>query len=218
MQRLLEHRGGAGNRRFRVLQFGGRVGRAAGFAVVAVLVFGAAFRAGALDEAVGEEHLLVRVEVLGHRAGGDVAGVAQLQIDRAGQLAVLFRVGRVVVVEVHQEIGEVGHVLGAHGVDQLFRGDAFALCAQHDGRAVGVVRTDVGRLVATHLLETNPDVGLDVLQHVTQVDRTVGVGQGAGDENLAGFGHGDQAVRKIEGSRQLYRKRQASSHKRQAKA
>ncbi|MCY1363797.1 hypothetical protein D9M69_505760 [compost metagenome] len=195
MQRFLEHRGGAGDRRFRVLQLGGRVGRAAGFAVVAVLVGGAAFRAGALDEAVGQEHLLFRVEVLGDRAGGDVAGLAQLEVDGAGQLAVLVRVGRVVVVEVHQEVGEVGHVLGAHGVDQLFRGDPFALGAQHDRRTVGVVSADVGRLVATHLLETHPDVGLDVLQHVTEVDGTVGVGQGAGDENLAGFGHGDQAVR-----------------------
>lgn len=86
VQRFLEHRGGAGDRRFRVLQFGRGVGRAAGLAVVAVLVGGAALRAGALDEAVGEEHLLFRVEVLGHRAGVDVPGVAQFQVDRAGQL------------------------------------------------------------------------------------------------------------------------------------
>ena len=190
VQRFLEHRGGAGDRRFRVLQFGRGVGRAAGLAVVAVLVGGAALRAGALDEAVGEEHLLFRVEVLGHRAGVDVPGVAQFQVDRAGQLAVLFRVGRVVVVEVHQEVGEVAHVLGAHGVDQLLGGDALALGAEHDRRTVGVVGADVDGLVATHLLEAHPHVRLDVLQHVSQVNGTVGVGEGAGNEDLAWFGHG----------------------------
>ncbi|MNZ64769.1 hypothetical protein D3C78_829430 [compost metagenome] len=190
VQRLLEYRGGAGDRGLGVLQLGGRVGGAAGFAVVAVLVVGAALRAGTLDEAVGQEHFLVRVEILGHRAGGDVAGVAQLGVDAAGEDAVLFRVGRMVVVEVHQEGGEVGGVLGAHVVDQLLRGDAFLLGAQHDGRAVGVVGADVDGLVATHLLEAHPDVGLDVFDHMPEVDGPVGIGKGACHEDLAGLGHG----------------------------
>ncbi|MNQ68867.1 hypothetical protein D3C85_834380 [compost metagenome] len=190
VQRLLEHRGGAGDGRLRILQLGGRVSGAAGFAVVAVLVLGAAFRAGALDEAVGQEHLLFRVVVLGYRAGTDMAGVAQLGVDAAGEDAVLFRVGRVVVVEVHQERGEVGGVLGAHVVDQLLGGDALLLGAQHDGRAVGVVGTDVDGLVATHLLEAHPDVGLDVLDHMPKVDGPVGIGEGACHKDFAGLGHG----------------------------
>lgn len=95
-----------------------------------------------------------------------------------------------VVVEVHQEVGEVAHVLGAHGVDQLLGGDALALGAEHDRRTVGVVGADVDGLVATHLLEAHPHVRLDVLQHVSQVNGTVGVGEGAGNEDLAWFGHG----------------------------
>ncbi|MCY1359377.1 hypothetical protein D9M69_459450 [compost metagenome] len=126
---LLEHRHRAGDRRARVLQLGRLVGGAAFLAVVAVLVLGRAFRAGALDEAVGEEHAFLGIEILGHRAGGDVSGVAQLEVDGRGQLAVLLAVGRVVVVEVDQEVGEVGGVLGLHVGDQLFRGDAFLLGA-----------------------------------------------------------------------------------------
>src|SRR3546814_10654381 len=87
-----EHRGGAGNRRFRVFQVGRCVGSAAFFTVVAVLVFGAAFRARALDEAVGQEHVLFRVEILGDRTGGDVPSVTQLQVDLARQLTVFFGV------------------------------------------------------------------------------------------------------------------------------
>jgi len=40
--------------------------------------------------------------------------------------------------------------------------------------------------VAAHLLETDPDIGLDVLDQVAEVDAAVGVGQGGSDENLAG--------------------------------
>jgi hypothetical protein len=43
-------------------------------------------------------------------------------------------------------------------------------------------------LVAAHLLEAHPDVGLDVLDQVAEVDRAVGIGQGAGNEDLAEVG------------------------------
>ena len=189
---VAQHRHGAGDGRTWVLQFGGLVGGAAFLAVVAVLVLGRAFRAGALDETVGEEHALFRVEVLGHRAGSDVASVTQLEVDAGGQFAVFFGVSRVEVIEVDQEVGEVGAVLGLYVGDQLFRGDAFLLGAQHDRRAVGVVGADVGGLIAAQFLEAHPHVGLDIFEHVAQVNGAIGVGQGAGNENLAGFGHGDR--------------------------
>lgn len=186
---ILEHRSGAGDRRLRILQIGWRVGRTAFFAVVAVLVFGAAFRAGALDEAVGQEHFLFRVEILGDRALGNMPGVTQLQIDLARQLTVFFGVSGVEVVKVDQELGKVGAVFSLHVGDQLFRGDAFLFRAQHDRRTVGVVGADIDALIAAMLLEAHPHIGLDVFQHVAKVNRTVGVGQSAGDEDLAWFGH-----------------------------
>ena len=39
--------------------------------------------------------------------------------------------------------------------------------------------------IAAQLLKANPDVGLDVLDQVAQVDVAVGVGQGRGDEDRA---------------------------------
>jgi hypothetical protein len=38
--------------------------------------------------------------------------------------------------------------------------------------------------MAAHLLEAHPDVGLDVLDQMAEMDGAVGVRQGAGDENL----------------------------------
>ena len=61
--------------------------------------------------------------------------------------------------------------------------------ADHDRRAVRVVGTDVDAPVAAQLLEAHPDVGLDVLDQVAEMDRAVGVGQGCGDEDFA-LGHG----------------------------
>ncbi len=107
------------------------------------------------------------------------------------------------VVEVDQEVGEVGTVLGLHVGDQLLRRDAFLFGAQHDGRPMRVVRTDVYALVAAKLLEPHPHVRLDVLEHVAKVNRTVGVGQGTGDEDLASFGHGKVCSRGCEVSRPL---------------
>ncbi|MNT55469.1 hypothetical protein D3C72_1927050 [compost metagenome] len=57
---------------------------------------------------------------------------------------------------------------------------------------MGVVGADVDGLIAAQFLEAHPHVGLDVLEHMAKVDGTVGIGQGAGNENLAGFGHGDR--------------------------
>ncbi len=187
---VLEHRRSAGNCRARIFQFGRLVGRTALLAVVAVLIFGAALRARAFDEAVGEEHAFLGVEILGHRARRYVPRIVQARVDQLGELTVLIRMRRIEVVEVDQKVGEIGTVLGLHVGDQLLRRDAFLFGAEHDRRAVRVIGADVHTLVAAQLLEAHPHVGLDVLEHVAEVDRAVGVGQGAGDEDLAGFGHG----------------------------
>ena len=179
---------GAGYGRVRVVEVGRRVGGATGLAVVAVLVGGAALRALALDEAVGQEHLLDRVVELLDGAHVDQPGRPELQVDVVGAGAGFVRVRRVVIVETDQEAGEIARVLAMDALDQHLRRDALLLGAQHDRRAVRVVGADVPALVAEHLLEAYPDVGLDVFDEVAEVDRAIGVRQGGGDENLARHG------------------------------
>ena len=58
----------------------------------------------------------------------------------------------------------------------------------HDGRAVGVVRTHKIDRVALHALEPHPDVGLDVFHDVADVEVAVGVGEGGRNEELARHG------------------------------
>ncbi len=51
---------------------------------------------------------------------------------------------------------------------------------------MGVVSTTKIDPVAHHALKAHPDVGLDVFHDVTHVEFAIGIGQGGGDEELAG--------------------------------
>ena len=69
--------------------------------------------------------------------------------------------------------------------DELLRRFPRLLRRQHDRRAVGVVGADEVHFVALHALEPHPDVRLDVLHDVADVERAVRVRQGGGDEQPA---------------------------------
>jgi TctA family transporter len=81
MLRVLEHRLGAREGRIGVDEVGGRIDGAADLAVVAVLVLGVALGALALDEAVGQEHVLLGVEELLDGARLDQAVGLEVQVD-----------------------------------------------------------------------------------------------------------------------------------------
>ncbi len=106
-------------------------------------------------------------------------------VDVLAEGTVLRRVRAVVVVEFDQEAGEIARVLVEHPRDQLLRGNSFLLGTQHDRRAVGVVGADVVHLVPAQALEAHPDIGLDVLDQVAKMDRSIGVGQGGRYEEAA---------------------------------
>ena len=106
-----------------------------------------------------------------------------------GQRLVLRRIRRVVVVELHLEIGEIAHVLGMAAGDKLLGGYALLARAYHYGRAVGVVGADIYALVAPQLLEPHPEIGLYVLHQMAKVDITIGVRQSARYNNLPFVSH-----------------------------
>ena len=92
--------------------------------------------------------------------------------------------GAAVVVELDAEAGEVALVRLCHLGDQLLLAAPLLPGADHDRRAVGVVGTEVDAAVPAQLLEAHPDVGLEVLDQVADVDVAVGVRQGGGDEEV----------------------------------
>ena len=188
MLRLAQHGRGAAEGGVGVFQVGRGVDGAAFLAVVAVLVLGAAFGAFALDEAVRQEHGLFRVEELLDGLGLDQAVGLEGTVDVLGQLVVFGAVGGVPVVKGDVKAVQVGLAPGGDVGDELLRGLAGLLRRDHDGRAVRVVGADEVHRVALHALVAHPDVGLDVLHDVADVEIAIGVGQGSGDEQLARHG------------------------------
>src|SRR5690606_32265460 len=165
---------------------GGRIGGAAGFTVVAVLVGCRAVRADALDVPVRQEHRLDRIVELLDRAPLDVPVGFQGSVEALRQLAVLGRMGGVVPVEVHPEIGKIPLLAGLGGLDELLGRDPGLFRGQHDRRAVGIVGADEVHLASGHAPRPDPDVGLDVADQMADVEVAVAVGQGAGDDRGAG--------------------------------
>jgi len=180
--RAFQHGFGARQGREGLDQVGGGIHRAADLAVVAVLVLGVAFGAFALDEAIWQEHVLLGVEELLDHPGLDQAGGLQVQVDLLRQFVVFGRIGAVPVVEGDVEAVEVGLAAGRDVGHELLRRLAGLLGRDHDRRAMGVVGPHKVHLVAQHALHPDPDVGLDVLHDVTDVEIAVGVGQGGGDK------------------------------------
>ncbi len=95
------------------------------------------------------------------------------------------------VVERDVKAVEIALAAGGDLGDECFGRLPGLLRRQHDRRAVRVVGADEMHLVALHPLEAHPDIGLDVLHHVADVERRVGVGQSGGDEKPAAS-HGER--------------------------
>jgi len=108
------------------------------------------------------------------------------------ELAVLVRVRAAVVVELDIESAEVADVIEPHIGDHRLFAAPFLTGADHDRGPVRVIRTEQPAIVPAQFLEPHPDVGLDVLDQMADVDLAVGVGQGGGDENLTGHADSDE--------------------------
>ena len=50
---------------------------------------------------------------------------------------------------------------------------------------MGIVGADIFAVMATQPLETNPYIGLNILNEMAETDRAIGVGKGAGNKNFA---------------------------------
>ena len=161
---------------------GAEVGQALVTAVT-VLVGSIALGTGAADEPVGQECALDRVEQLGDLFLVDQSGVAERLPDLGTLRPVFVTVGAAVVVEGDIEAGEVADVGLLHFADQFLLGPLLLAGADHDRGAVSVVGTQVNAAVTAQVLKPDPDVGLDVLDQVTDVDVPVGVRQGRGHQD-----------------------------------
>ena len=143
----------------------------------------AALGARTLHEAICQKELRVRVVEPLDIALGHEARLAGGGPNLPAQLTVLLAVRAAVVIELDIEAGEVANVGLPHVGDHGLFAAAFLPGPDHDRRAVRVVGADVDAAMAAQLLEPHPDIGLDVLHQVPDVDMPVGIGQGGGDQD-----------------------------------
>jgi hypothetical protein len=101
------------------------------------------------------------------------------------------------VVERDVKAVQIARPFGGDPGHQALGREAFGFGLEHDGRAMGVVGAHEVHLVALHALEPHPDVGLDVLHDVADMERAIGIGQGGGDEQRRGAMRGSQSRKTV---------------------
>ena len=92
--------------------------------------------------------------------------------------------GAVIIVKGNIELGKILLMLLIDLGDHLFGLDPHLLSLEHDRCTVGIIGTDIMTLMATKFLEAGPDICLYVLEHVAQVNGTVGIWKCAGNKDF----------------------------------
>ncbi len=151
------------------------------------MTVGIAPGAGADDEPVRQKQLSLGIVKLIDRPNGDVTRLFQARVDQFRQFAIFIGMGRIVIVVTDQKVGKIPFMLVFDPGDQGLRLDPEFFRLEHHGGAVGVVGTDIDAFVAPQPLKAHPDIGLDVLEQMAQMNRAIGVGQRAGNENMTLF-------------------------------
>ena len=64
-----------------------------------------------------------------------------------------------------------------HLSDELFRVNTHLISFEHDRSPVRIISADVMAFITLHLLKTNPYISLNILQKMTKVDFTIGIGK-----------------------------------------
>ena len=118
--------------------------------------------------------------------GRDQVGiVAQAAVDFLRELMVFRTVGRAPVVEADMKAIQMLLPARRDARDEFLRRDICLLGSDHDRRAMRIVGADEMHLMALHALIADPDIGLDVLHDVADMEGRIGVGQGSGHEKLS---------------------------------
>lgn len=114
-----------------------------------------------------------------------MALIAVALVNQGRKVAVLIRMSRMILIEADPEISKIGDVLIGNPGDQLLRRDALGTRFEHNRGAMSVVGADIPAIVPAHFLKARKNVGLYIFHQMADMDRPIGVGQRAGDQNIA---------------------------------
>jgi hypothetical protein len=152
-------------------------------AIVPRLIRRAALGTRATHESVGQKRARLRIVELLDVSLLHEPGLADCPPEFGAKRSVLLAVRAAVIRELNIEAGKVAFVGGLDFGDQRLLAAAFLPCANHRGRAVRVVGAHVNAAVADELLEAHPNIGLDGLEQIPDVDIRVDIRQSGRDKN-----------------------------------
>ena len=76
-------------------------------------------------------------------------------------------------------------MLTVHPANEFFLAHAPFFGRNHDRRAMCIIGTHIYAAVAGELLKSDPNIGLDVLNQMADMNRPIGIRQRGRNENLA---------------------------------
>lgn len=98
-----------------------------------------------------------------------------------------------ILVEMNEETSRVILVFRFNSGNMIFGSAACCLGRQHNCSAVSIVGANVATVVSPGALKPYPDIGLGLLQHMSQVQRRIGIRQCRSHQYLSwGASHGDR--------------------------
>ena len=183
MRRLAQLRRGAAQRAPRVDELDWAIVVTAVAAIVARFIRRTTLGTLAADKPIGQERADLWIKELLDVAFFYEPRFADRLPNLRAELPVLCTVRAAVVVELDVERGKITLMRLLHLGNKFLFAAAGLPGTDHHRRAVRVVGTHVNAAVAHQLLESHPDVSLDVLHQVANVDVPIGVRQGRGDED-----------------------------------
>lgn len=152
-------------------------------AVVARLVWRAAFGTRPAHKSIGQKGARLRIVELFNIPLLDEPGFADGPPKLLAQYPVFRAVRAAKVFELDVEAGQIALVSRLNGGDHFFFASAFRTRPHHGRGAMRVVGTHIDATVSHKPLESRPDVRLDGLEQIPNVDIRVDVRQGRGDED-----------------------------------
>ena len=83
----------------------------------------------------------------------------------------------VILIKSDMETGKITQMFTMDARNQLLRRNPFLLGTQHNRRAMRIISTDIVDSMPLHFLETHPDICLNILNQMPQMDAAIGVRQ-----------------------------------------
>ncbi len=138
-----------------------------------------------LDKTIRQKQVFDRIIQLFDCTHSNQPRFFQFPVNILGIVTCLVGVRTVVLIESNMKTGKIAQMFRVNTGNQRFRRNPFLFRTQHDGCAMGIIRTNIMDGMPLHFLETHPDIGLDILDQMSEMDAAIGIRQCGSYQDIA---------------------------------